>query len=81
MSDDELTLRRMLWLRHGCLGLYGDDGEMQCGTCMIDFKRMEPALIEARFRDIGMQKLLDAQAASKTTSPDPMWGVALKGEK
>lgn len=35
--DDRL--RRVLWLRHGCSGLYGDDGEMQCGACSLDFKR------------------------------------------
>ena len=41
LSPDELTLREMLWLRHGCeVGtLYGDDGEMQCSHCMIDFRR------------------------------------------
>ena len=32
-------LREAIWLNHGCQGLYGDDGEMQCSKCMIDFKR------------------------------------------
>lgn len=34
-------LRELLWLRHGCeiTSLYGDDGEMQCSKCLIDFKR------------------------------------------
>jgi len=34
-------LRELLWLRHGCSisALYGDDGEMQCHSCQIDFKR------------------------------------------
>ncbi|KKM03545.1 hypothetical protein LCGC14_1773410 [marine sediment metagenome] len=35
----EQEIRQTLWLSHGCLGLYGDDGEMQCGACLIDFKR------------------------------------------
>lgn len=37
----EQELRKLLWLNHGCPvnGLYGDDGEMQCGACMTDFKR------------------------------------------
>jgi len=39
----ELELRRMMWLSHGHLGLYGDDGEMQCGECLKygcwDYKR------------------------------------------
>lgn len=41
MTDGEMTLRRLLWLRHGCRfsALYGDDGEMQCHACALDFKR------------------------------------------
>lgn len=39
----EQELREYLWLNHGHLGLYGDDGEMQCGECskygIIDYKR------------------------------------------
>lgn len=33
--------RERLWLGHGCSTaiLYGDDGEMQCARCMIDFRR------------------------------------------
>jgi len=33
--------REALWLGHGHTGLYGDDGEMQCGLCKpaVDFKR------------------------------------------
>lgn len=38
---EELLLREMLWLTHKNHGsyLYGDDGEMQCSKCMIDFLR------------------------------------------
>ena len=38
---DEKVLRKLLWLKHGCSieSLYGDDGEMQCSNCLIDFKR------------------------------------------
>ena len=38
----ELLIRKWLWLSHNCTDtpiLYGDDGEMQCNSCMIDFKR------------------------------------------
>jgi restriction alleviation protein Lar len=37
----ETLLRREWWLNHGCpfAGVYGDDGEMQCGHCATDFKR------------------------------------------
>jgi len=39
--DEQQGLRELLWLRHGCriTDLYGDDGEMQCSKCQIDFKR------------------------------------------
>ena len=34
-------IREYLWLSHGCCGLYGDDGEMQCSSTypFIDFRR------------------------------------------
>jgi hypothetical protein len=48
MKADMKLLRRLLWLNHGCIGLYGDDGEMQCGQCLIDFKRDDPQLIERK---------------------------------
>ncbi len=37
----ETRLRVELWLGHGCsiATLYGDDGEMQCNACRVDFKR------------------------------------------
>lgn len=37
------AIRLHLWMNHGHIGMYGDDGEMQCGACMAfggcDFKR------------------------------------------
>jgi len=59
MTPEEMKLREMLWLRHGCeFGtLYGDDGEMQCNKCHIDFKRMEVWVIESIFHDIGVHLL------------------------
>ena len=49
--DDLTKLRYLLWLRHGCpvSALYGDDGEMSCGMCLIDFGRLAPDEIEAMF--------------------------------
>jgi len=51
LEADNYVLRWLLWLRHGCNGasLYGDDGEMQCNTCMIDFKRDDPLDIEQKW--------------------------------
>lgn len=61
MSELEVEnsiLRRLLWLRHGCPfpALYGDDGEMQCNVCMLDFKRNSAQTIEGRFQEIGLRK-------------------------
>jgi len=41
LERENVELRRMWWFNHGCefSALYGDDGEMQCGSCLIDFKR------------------------------------------
>lgn len=51
LQESEFSLRRMLWLRHGCplSALYGDDGEMQCNACMIDFRREAAFEIERRW--------------------------------
>ena len=54
-SPDEKMLRQMLWLRHGCMGLYGDDGEMQC-ACLIDFKRDTVASIYHRFEELALRR-------------------------
>jgi hypothetical protein len=43
LEKENLKLRELLWLNHNpdhVNGLYGDDGELQCSACMIDFKRM-----------------------------------------
>lgn len=54
----EERLRRLLWLRHGCPinNLYGDDGEMQCNFCMIDFKRDTPEEMELRWQNLNLIK-------------------------
>lgn len=47
--DPEALLRREWWLNHACPAgsWYGDDGEMSCGACRLDFKRMPlPVLYE-----------------------------------
>ena len=67
-SPDELLLRKLLWLRHGCNGLYGDDGEMQCAKCMLDFRRMGPAEIERRWFELSIKALADAQGAPEEAS-------------
>jgi len=59
MKEDELILRKLLWLSHGCGygSLYGDDGEMQCNKCGIDFKRDSVKEIKEKFQKIATDKL------------------------
>ena len=65
--EENMRLRKLLWLHHGCDGLYGDDGEMQCNRCGIDFKRHSIDYIEARFEDIGKIKLIMSSLPPNST--------------
>lgn len=69
-SDEMLELRRGWWLSHGCSGvaLYGDDGEMQCHDCRIDFRRYAPREIE-----IGIK---NARLLARSPLPDGDAGPA-----
>lgn len=55
--DEIKELRKLLWLCHGHSVLYGDDGEMQCGECMIDFKRHSIEMIVKRFDDLAFIRM------------------------
>ena len=50
LVTSEREWRTLLWTAHGCptAALYGDDGEMSCGSCGVDFLRMTPAQIALR---------------------------------
>lgn len=53
LEQENTRLREMLWFNHGHQGhpiLYGDDGEMQCNTCRIDFKRDSAEEIQRKVR-------------------------------
>ena len=71
MTPDERILRRLLWLRHGCPTgvLYGDDGEMQCGACIIDFLRMSAEALEEAFHRQTMRKLAQARPEAAALPP------------
>lgn len=59
-------LRRLLWLRHGCpiASLYGDDGEMSCGQCRIDFKRMTADQIDATWKRDALRAARQSEGGS-----------------
>jgi hypothetical protein len=50
-------LRRLLFLQHPCNGKYGDDGEMQCGSCLIDFKRNPVDVIDSHLQIMAENRL------------------------
>ena len=56
----EEQLRYLLWANHPCPdgSRYGDDGELQCSYCMLDFKRAPVAKIAERFVEFKLKKLL-----------------------
>lgn len=68
-TENEI-LRKLLWIRHhpDTAGLYGDDGEMQCAKCMIDFRRDPAWKIDERFREIDLQKLRGQRMADDKRS-------------
>ena len=50
-SEDEHLLRYWLWRKHAVDPLlYGDDGEMQCNTCGIAFKRDTVKIIDGKLQ-------------------------------
>ena len=61
VNEENKELRELLWLRHGCsfFQLYGDDGEMQCHHCMIDFKRDPVEKISRVFAKQGTDILIE----------------------
>lgn len=72
--EDKKRLVELLWHRHGCpsSALYGDDGEMQCGVCLIDFKRATVEAIESRLEWLWLRDL--AAMSAKPAQP----GTALQ---
>ena len=62
-AKENKIFRELLWLRHGCTGvaLYGDDGEMQCNSCRIDFRRDNANFIEKRLIEITTKAYEESQ--------------------
>lgn len=67
MVEEIYILRKLLWSNHGCppSHLYGDDGEMQCQACVIDFKRDSAEVIERRFGEMTKQRFIRAMQSRK----------------
>jgi len=65
LKADNLKLRKLLWLTHGCKQLYGDDGEMQCSSCSLDFKRDSVKKTESVFNNNAYAALIEAMERTK----------------
>lgn len=72
-GSPDAAIRKLLWLRHGCpIGaLYGDDGEMSCGACGIDFLRWSAEQIERSFAVQHLKPKLRAASPSSGEGREP----------
>jgi|GEM_PF-3615440 len=69
LSDEERIFRRLLFFMHSSCdhrNLYGDDGEMHCHTCDIDFVRDSAKDIEERISDINLAKYAESLKGNDT---------------
>lgn len=55
------TMRVLLWSTHPCTGKYGDDGELQCSECRIDFLRAPIVELETGVQLRSLEWLRHAQ--------------------
>ena len=67
LEQENRLLRYMLARAHDGTGhrLYGDDGELQCPTCWIDFVRDPAHEIQRKLEEAGMRELQRAIAAGE----------------
>lgn len=70
LEAENKSFRRLLFGFHSCSGVYGDDGEMQCNRCFIDFKRDSAAAIKAKLS----QKALEYSACFIADSKEAGFG-------
>lgn len=60
-AHDNAFLRMLLWAQHPCQGKYGDDGELQCNKCRIDFKRDSVIAIEKKITFKNLQAFSESK--------------------
>lgn len=65
LTDENKIFRRLLALAHDRPGhlIYGDDGELQCSVCWVDFVRDSAQDIQRKLQESGMRELQRAIAA------------------
>lgn len=83
-AAENKALRVLLWGTHPCKGKYGDDGELQCSKCMIDFKRDPTERImeglkqynenTALRKAVGDERIMEAMEALAEIYNADFWG-------
>jgi hypothetical protein len=70
-----VEVREQLWASHGCAGIYGDDGEMQCAfrQPFIDFKRDSEEKILEGCRIHAMERLKLAMSPERTAEMERLF--------
>jgi hypothetical protein len=51
LVEENKILRRILWETHGHKDQYGDDGQMQCPYCLVDFANDSVEEIERKLKE------------------------------
>lgn len=69
----EEVVREMMWHGHGHVGLYGDDGEMQCGVCRCDYKRDPMARLLECWNASAWERLVIARARLEVEVAVKLW--------
>ena len=71
LQSDNRKLRYLLAIQHDGPKhmIYGDDGELQCSACWIDFRRDTVADIERKLYEAGMRELERMVAAGDWPLP------------
>lgn len=78
LQDENQQLRKFAWLAHGCgiTSLYGDDGEMQCSDCKLDFKRDPIDTIFAKLDAKNIARIREEFSKQKWSNHEKFPGTA-----
>lgn len=76
INEENKVFRRLLAMAHDSEKhrIYGDDGELQCSACWIDFVRDSAQDIQRKLEEAGMRELQRAIAAGEWP-PKPTTGT------
>jgi hypothetical protein len=67
MGHVEIELRKILAFSHRhSATMYFDDGEMQCSTCDIDFKRDSPEVIYSQMHKQALKEFNERSSTKST---------------